>query len=105
MSQLPHPLGLNLFIFFNAHFLSVNVFQGEGVFLMNYFCLCTLCTTVFLAGGGHKSGQADCVSHKTWLQKVQGGWDKGGGDLEIKIYKINFIFFVLFHVKDTVYGM
>ena len=23
--------GLNHFIFFNAHFLSVNVFQGEGV--------------------------------------------------------------------------
>ena len=28
--------GLSDFIFFNAHFLSVNVFQGEGVFLMNY---------------------------------------------------------------------
>ena len=23
--------GLNDFIFFNAHFLSVNIFQGEGV--------------------------------------------------------------------------
>ena len=48
MSQLPHPLwvlfvvtrtrtgidnfygGFNHFIFFKAHFLSVNVFQGEG---------------------------------------------------------------------------
>ena len=31
MSQLPHPWGgFNHFIFFNAHFLSVNVFQGEG---------------------------------------------------------------------------
>ena len=24
---------------------------------------------------------------KTWLQKVHGGWDMGGGDFEIKIYK------------------
>ena len=45
----------------------MNVFQGEGV----------LCTTVFLAGGGHKSRQTDCVSHKTWLQKVHSGWDGG----------------------------
>ena len=31
MSQLPHPWGgFNHYIFFNAHFLSVNVFQGEG---------------------------------------------------------------------------
>ena len=28
--------------------------------------------------GGHKSRQTDCVSHKTWLQKVHGGWDMGG---------------------------
>ena len=27
--------GLNHFIFFNAHFLSVNVFQGEGVVSAN----------------------------------------------------------------------
>ena len=55
---------------------------------------------VFLAGGGHKSRQADHVSHKTWLQKVHGGWDMGGGDLEIKNIQNKFIFFVLFHVED-----
>ena len=27
--------GLNHFIFFNAHFLSVNIFQGEGVVCAN----------------------------------------------------------------------
>ena len=58
------------------YFLSVNVFQGEGG-VFNVFCVCT-CTMVFLAWGGHKSRQADRVSHKTWLQKVQGGWDMGG---------------------------
>ena len=81
-------------------------FRGRSVF-NELFLSVYLCTTVFLAGGGHKSRQADRVSHKTWLQKVHGGWDTGG-DLEIKIYKINFIFFVLFHVKDvedTVYRM
>ena len=59
-----------------------------------------LCTTVFLVGGGHKSRQADCVSHKTWLQKVHGGWDMGG-DLEIKNIQNKFIFFVLFHFEDV----
>ena len=39
--------GLNDFIFFNAHFLSVNVFQGEGV----------LCTMVFLDGVGINPGK------------------------------------------------
>ena len=66
-----------------------------------------LCTTVFLARDGHKSRQADHVSHKTWLQQVHGGWDMGG-DLEIKNIQNKFIFFVLFHVEDiedTVYGM
>ena len=58
--------------------------------------------------GGHKSRQTDRVSHKTWLQKVHGGLDMGGGDLEIKNIQNKIIFFVLFHVKDiedTVYGM
>ena len=31
----------------------------------------------------------DGVGIKTWLNKVHGGWDMGGGDFEIKIYKIN----------------
>ena len=72
--------------------------------------MCFVCVLVYngiFRWGGHKSRQADRVSHKTWLQKVHGGWDTGG-DLEIKNIQNKFIFFVLFHVKDvedTVYGM
>ena len=33
--------GLNHFIFFNAHFLSVNVFQGEGLFVRTVNCFIT----------------------------------------------------------------
>ena len=64
--------GLNDFIFFKAHFLSVNVFQGEGAWLMNYFYL-------LHSWGGCKSRQFT-VYHmcKTWLQKVHSGWDTGG---------------------------
>ena len=69
MSQLPHPWGLNHFIFFNSHFLSVNIFQGEGVLLMN----------CFLKGVSINPGK-QTVYHmcKTWLKKVHGGWDMGG---------------------------
>ena len=64
MSQLLHPWGLNHFIFFSAHFLSVNIFQGEGVLLM-------IC---FLKGVGINPGK-QTVYHmcKTWLKKVHGG--------------------------------
>ena len=49
--------GLSHFIFFNAHFLSVNVFQGEG------FVKFVQTVLLFCKRGGHKSRQADHVSH------------------------------------------
>ena len=54
----------------------MNIFQGEGVFLMCFVCV--LVYNSIFSWGGHKSRQADRVSHKTWLQKVHGGWDLGG---------------------------
>ena len=78
MSQLPHPWGLNHFIFFNAHFLSVNIFQGEGGVVNEL---------LYIAGVGINPGKQNMYHMcKTWLQKVHSGWDMGG-DLEIKIYK------------------
>ena len=68
--------GLNDFIFFIAHFLSVNVFQGEGVLLTNcFYCIFIL----YIAGVGVNPGK-QTVYHmcKTWLQKVHSGWDMGG---------------------------
>ena len=67
----------------------MNVFQGEGVFLMCFVC-------VLVYNGIFSWG---------WAYTVGGIW---GGDLEIKNIQNKFIFFVLFHVedvKDTVYGM
>ena len=81
--------GLNDFIFFNAHFLSVNVFQGEGVFLMCFVCVLVY-NGIFSWGWAYTVGEIQA------------------GDLEIKNIQNKFIFFVLFHVedvKDTVYGM
>ena len=48
--------GLNHFIFLNAHFLSVNIFQGEGG--------CEVCMNCFTVRGvGINPRQADRVSH------------------------------------------
>ena len=82
MSQLPHPWQLNHFIFFSAHFLSVNVFQGEGVLLMNcfyFYFVHSICFILYIAGMGVNPGE-QTVYHmcKTWLQKVHSGWDMGG---------------------------
>ena len=46
--------------------------------------------TCFLKGVGINPGKQTMYHMcKTWLKKVHGGWDMGGGDFEIKIYKIN----------------
>ena len=67
--HLGNGMGVKLFILFSAHFLCVNIFQGEGVLLMN----------CFLKEVGVNPGK-QTVYHmcKTWLQKVHGGWDTGG---------------------------
>ena len=57
--------GLNHFIFFNSHFLSVNIFQGEGGVINELFLL-------YIAGVGVNLGKQTC------LRKVHGGWVSGG---------------------------
>ena len=77
MSQLHIHGGLNDFIFFNAHFLSVNVFQGEGVFLMCFMCV--LVYNGILDRVGINPGKQTMYHMcKTWLQKVHSGWNMGG---------------------------
>ena len=84
----------------------MNIFQGEGVFLMCFVCV--LLYNGILDGVGINPGRQTMYHMcKTWLQKVHGGWNMEG-DLEIKNIQNKFIFFVLFHVKDvkdTLYGM
>ena len=49
--------GLNHFIFFNANFLSVMFFRGRGIVKLVQTIL------LFCKRGGHKSRQADFISH------------------------------------------
>ena len=69
MSQLPHPWGFNHFIFFKAHFLSVNVFQGEGGIVCYW--------TVVNQGDGIAFNE---LLYIRWggIKDVHGGWDMGG---------------------------
>ena len=65
--------------------------------------------TCFLKGVGINPGKQTMYHMcKTWLKKVHGQWDMGGGWLWNKNIQSKFIFFVSFHVEDIedkVYGM
>ena len=56
----------------------------------------------YIAGVGVNPGE-QTVYHmcKTWLQKVHGGWDMGGGDFEIK-YTNKFNLFSLFYFMSKI---
>ena len=69
-------MGVKSFYIFNAHFLSVNIFQEKGGCEVCANCELFQC---FLNGVGINPGR-QTVYHmcKTWLKKVHGGWVWGG---------------------------